>query len=185
MVNYDLPWNPNRAGAALRTYPPNGQTEVCHLWNLVSADTREGEVYATAEELNAAQRGTSRGNVFRCILTGATYPGLQGSMRLNPIRRAPPSSNESTSAGCTLKPPRLISSLIRPVTQMRPCSSKRLCSASCSSFTSFDRRLTSSRKSAYSFRVIVAFRNAVTINTTNITPRMTAVTSCESFSGSR
>jgi hypothetical protein len=44
MVNYDLPWNPNsleqRFGHRI------GQTEVCHLWNLVAADTREGEVYS-------------------------------------------------------------------------------------------------------------------------------------------
>jgi superfamily II DNA or RNA helicase len=44
MVNYDLPWNPNRLEQ--RFIHRIGQTEVCHLWNLVSADTREGEVYA-------------------------------------------------------------------------------------------------------------------------------------------
>lgn len=46
MVNYDLPWNPNRLEQRFGRIHRIGQTEVCHLWNLVSADTREGEVYA-------------------------------------------------------------------------------------------------------------------------------------------
>ena len=45
MVNYDLPWNPNRLEQRFGRIHRIGQTEVCHLWNLVAADTREGEVY--------------------------------------------------------------------------------------------------------------------------------------------
>ena len=40
MVNYDLPWNPNRLEQRF-----GRQTEVCHLWNLVADETREGNVY--------------------------------------------------------------------------------------------------------------------------------------------
>jgi len=46
MVNYDLPWNPNRLEQRFGRIHRIGQNEVCHLWNLVAADTREGEVYA-------------------------------------------------------------------------------------------------------------------------------------------
>ncbi|MFM9863451.1 MAG: helicase-related protein [Micropepsaceae bacterium] len=46
MVNYDLPWNPNRLEQRFGRIHRIGQSEVCHLWNLVAADTREGEVYA-------------------------------------------------------------------------------------------------------------------------------------------
>jgi hypothetical protein len=46
MVNYDLPWNPNRLEQRFGRIHRIGQTEICHLWNLVAADTREGEVYA-------------------------------------------------------------------------------------------------------------------------------------------
>jgi superfamily II DNA or RNA helicase len=46
MVNYDLPWNPNRLEQRFGRIHRIGQTEVCHLWNLVAAETREGEVYA-------------------------------------------------------------------------------------------------------------------------------------------
>jgi SNF2 family DNA or RNA helicase len=45
MVNYDLPWNPNRLEQRFGRIHRIGQTEVCHLWNLVAHETREGEVY--------------------------------------------------------------------------------------------------------------------------------------------
>ncbi len=45
MVNYDLPWNPNRIEQRFGRIHRIGQTEVCHLWNLVAEETREGMVY--------------------------------------------------------------------------------------------------------------------------------------------
>ncbi|MDC0838525.1 helicase-related protein, partial [Limnoraphis robusta] len=45
MVNYDLPWNPNRLEQRFGRIHRIGQTEVCHLWNLVAGETREGDVY--------------------------------------------------------------------------------------------------------------------------------------------
>jgi superfamily II DNA/RNA helicase len=42
MVNYDLPWNPNRMEQRFGRIHRIGQREVCHLWNLVAAQTREG-----------------------------------------------------------------------------------------------------------------------------------------------
>ena len=45
MINYDLPWNPNRLEQRFGRIHRIGQTEVCHLWNLVAAETREGEVF--------------------------------------------------------------------------------------------------------------------------------------------
>ena len=44
MVNYDLPWNPNRIEQRFGRIHRIGQTEVCHLWNLVADETREGDV---------------------------------------------------------------------------------------------------------------------------------------------
>jgi len=46
MVNYDLPWNPNRLEQRFGRIHRIGQAEVCHLWNLLAKDTREGDVYA-------------------------------------------------------------------------------------------------------------------------------------------
>jgi superfamily II DNA/RNA helicase len=45
MVNYDLPWNPNRIEQRFGRIHRIGQAEVCHLWNLVASDTREGQVF--------------------------------------------------------------------------------------------------------------------------------------------
>jgi len=45
MVNYDLPWNPNRLEQRFGRIHRIGQHEVCHLWNLVAKETREGDVY--------------------------------------------------------------------------------------------------------------------------------------------
>lgn len=64
MVNYDLPWNPNRLEQRFGRIHRIGQQEVCHLWNLVSKDTREGEVYHTLlEKLNQAKDALG-GQVF-------------------------------------------------------------------------------------------------------------------------
>ncbi|MFS8640294.1 MAG: DUF3883 domain-containing protein [Symbiobacteriaceae bacterium] len=64
MVNYDLPWNPNRLEQRFGRIHRIGQTEVCHLWNLVARETREGEVYLTLlRKLEAEQRALG-GRVF-------------------------------------------------------------------------------------------------------------------------
>lgn len=44
MINYDIPWNPNRLEQRFGRIHRIGQTEVCHMWNLVAKDTREGDV---------------------------------------------------------------------------------------------------------------------------------------------
>ncbi|MFA2151312.1 hypothetical protein ACD950_25520, partial [Escherichia coli] len=44
-VNYDLPWNPNRLEQRFGRIHRIGQKEVCHLWNIVANETREGEVF--------------------------------------------------------------------------------------------------------------------------------------------
>jgi superfamily II DNA/RNA helicase len=64
MVNYDLPWNPNRLEQRFGRIHRIGQTEVCHLWNLVASETREGEVYRTLlEKLDDARKALG-GQVF-------------------------------------------------------------------------------------------------------------------------
>ena len=45
MVNYDLPWNPNRIEQRFGRIHRIGQEEVCHLWNMVAHNTREGAVF--------------------------------------------------------------------------------------------------------------------------------------------
>ncbi len=64
MVNYDLPWNPNRLEQRFGRIHRIGQTEVCHLWNLVAPDTREGHVYARLLNKLKAERDALDGQVF-------------------------------------------------------------------------------------------------------------------------
>lgn len=64
MVNYDLPWNPNRIEQRFGRIHRIGQTEVCHLWNLVANETREGEVYQTLLRKLEEARNALGGRVF-------------------------------------------------------------------------------------------------------------------------
>lgn len=64
MVNYDLPWNPNRLEQRFGRIHRIGQTEVCRLWNLVANDTREGDVYLKLLEKLSQARKTLGGRVF-------------------------------------------------------------------------------------------------------------------------
>ncbi|MBC7170627.1 DUF3883 domain-containing protein [Candidatus Bipolaricaulota bacterium] len=64
MVNYDLPWNPNRIEQRFGRIHRIGQTEVCHLWNLVAVETREGDVYRTLLDKIEQVRQRLGGQVF-------------------------------------------------------------------------------------------------------------------------
>ena len=64
MVNYDLPWNPNRLEQRFGRIHRIGQTEVCHLWNLVADETREGDVYRKLLEKLEEARKALGGHVF-------------------------------------------------------------------------------------------------------------------------
>ena len=64
MVNYDLPWNPNRLEQRFGRIHRIGQTEVCHLWNLVAGETREGDVYRRLLEKLEEARQALGGQVF-------------------------------------------------------------------------------------------------------------------------
>lgn len=64
MVNYDLPWNPNRLEQRFGRIHRIGQTEVCHLWNLVSRETREGLVFQRLFTKLEEERGALGGKVF-------------------------------------------------------------------------------------------------------------------------
>lgn len=64
MVNYDLPWNPNRLEQRFGRIHRIGQTEVCHLWNLVAQETREGMVFQRLFEKLEQEREALHGKVF-------------------------------------------------------------------------------------------------------------------------
>ncbi len=64
MVNYDLPWNPNRIEQRFGRIHRIGQRKPCYLWNLVASDTREGEVYRRLLEKLEEARKSLGGQVF-------------------------------------------------------------------------------------------------------------------------
>lgn len=64
MINYDLPWNPNRLEQRFGRIHRIGQTEVCHLWNLVANETREGFVFQRLFQKLEEERQALGGKVF-------------------------------------------------------------------------------------------------------------------------
>lgn len=64
MVNYDLPWNPNRIEQRFGRIHRIGQEEVCRLWNVVATNTREGDVFARLLTKIEEQRKAYGGKVF-------------------------------------------------------------------------------------------------------------------------
>ena len=64
MINYDLPWNPNRLEQRFGRIHRIGQTEVCHLWNLVANETREGFVFQKLFQKLEEERKSLGGKVF-------------------------------------------------------------------------------------------------------------------------
>lgn len=67
MINYDLPWNPNRLEQRFGRIHRIGQKEVCHLWNLVAKETREGMVFQRLFEKLEEERKALGGKVFNVL----------------------------------------------------------------------------------------------------------------------
>lgn len=75
MINYDLPWNPNRLEQRFGRIHRIGQTEVCHCWNLLADETREGDVYRTLLKKLDQERESLQGQVFDVL--GKAIPGKE------------------------------------------------------------------------------------------------------------
>src|SRR6266571_2571930 len=72
-VNYDLPWNPNRLEQRFGRIHRIHQQEVCHLWNLVAKETREGEVFFRLLEKLTVESDALNGRVFDIL--GEVFEG--------------------------------------------------------------------------------------------------------------
>ena len=64
VVNYDLPWNPNRIEQRFGRVHRIGQQRPCHLWNLVAYKTREGKVFDKLFAKIEQQRGVYGDQVY-------------------------------------------------------------------------------------------------------------------------
>lgn len=69
LINYDIPWNPNRLEQRFGRIHRIGQTEVCHMWNLVARGTREGDVFALLLKKLETAANALGGRVFDVLGT--------------------------------------------------------------------------------------------------------------------
>ncbi len=74
MINYDLPWNPNRLEQRMGRVHRYGQTHEVAIFNLVARDTREGRVlYRLFEKLDEIRAALGSDRVFDVI--DELFPG--------------------------------------------------------------------------------------------------------------
>lgn len=75
MINYDLPWNPNRLEQRMGRIHRYGQRKDVYIYNLVSEDTREGKVLTRMlEKLEEIRRALGSDRVFDII--GDVFHGI-------------------------------------------------------------------------------------------------------------
>ena len=74
MVNYDIPWNPNRLEQRMGRVHRYGQQKEVHIYNLVAADTIEGRILVRLfDKLDRMRRELGSDRVFDVI--GDVLPG--------------------------------------------------------------------------------------------------------------
>ncbi len=74
MINYDLPWNPNRLEQRMGRIHRYGQTKEVYIFNLVAADTREGRVLKRLfDKLDEIRQALGSDKVFDVL--GEVYYG--------------------------------------------------------------------------------------------------------------
>ena len=76
MVNYDIPWNPNRLEQRMGRIHRYGQNREVFIWNLITQDTREGQILERIfEKLNTMREALGSDRVFDII--GEMLPGTR------------------------------------------------------------------------------------------------------------
>ncbi len=81
MINYDLPWNPNRLEQRMGRIHRYGQKRECFIWNMLYSDTREGDVLSRVLEKLQRMRarpelGDTIYDVISVILEGVRLENL-------------------------------------------------------------------------------------------------------------
>jgi superfamily II DNA or RNA helicase len=77
MVNYDLPWNPNRIEQRFGRIHRIGQDRPCHLWNLVAHKTREGKVFERLFQKIEQQKAVYHDQVYDVLGDSQINKSLQ------------------------------------------------------------------------------------------------------------
>lgn len=87
LINYDLPWNPNRIEQRFGRIHRIGQRHTCYMYNLVADGKREGEVWHRLFQKLEQESETLHGRVFD-VLGQVTYDDKTLSeLLLDAIRR--------------------------------------------------------------------------------------------------
>ena len=80
MINYDIPWNPNRLEQRMGRIHRYGQTKEVYIFNLVADDTREGKVlarlFAKIDEIRNALGSDKVFDVLNEVLYGVNLSQL-------------------------------------------------------------------------------------------------------------
>ena len=79
MINYDLPWNPNRIEQRFGRIHRIGQTKECHLWNMVAKKTREGQVFDALFSKLQQEMNSLNGRVFDVL--GQAFEGAGNTLQ--------------------------------------------------------------------------------------------------------
>ncbi len=85
MVNYDIPWNPNRIEQRFGRIHRIGQKQTCFLWNLVAHGTREGKVFERLFQKIEQQRQVYGDQVYDVLGDAQINRSLQ-DLLINAIR---------------------------------------------------------------------------------------------------
>ena len=80
MVNYDIPWNPNRIEQRFGRIHRIGQRQPCYLWNLVAHETREGRVLERLFHKIEQQRRAYGGQVYDTLGDAQINKSLQRAL---------------------------------------------------------------------------------------------------------
>jgi superfamily II DNA or RNA helicase len=76
MVNYDIPWNPNRLEQRMGRVHRYGQQREVYIWNMVARDTREGQIQERLfKKLDKMREALGTDRVFDVI--GDILPGTR------------------------------------------------------------------------------------------------------------
>jgi SNF2 family DNA or RNA helicase len=76
MVNYDIPWNPNRLEQRMGRIHRYGQQYEVHIWNMITKDTREGQILDRLfDKLARMREALGSDRVFDII--GEIIPGAR------------------------------------------------------------------------------------------------------------
>ena len=80
MINYDIPWNPNRIEQRFGRIHRIGQRQPCFLWNLVAHETREGRVLERLFQKIEQQRKAYGGQVYDTLGDAEINKSLQKAL---------------------------------------------------------------------------------------------------------